>query len=233
MAAFRGRKGRVMDELLGNGSLITWIPFCIYYIATIPQIITNYRNQTTEGLSYRMVFLDYTGAMSTTIYTFLLGLPFACRVMEPLCMINIGILAAQGFYYTKQKEIRRNMFWGYMGIHLFGMTAFLIGGTHGHFVGHAMGWFSLIVQSFTQLPQVLKNRRRKSVNGLNFLYITLLGIAGLLELTIAQILSLPKQTFLNGLRGVIYYSILCYQFWQYRWSKKKNLVRKKARARAS
>ena len=91
------------------GWWLAWLPFCIYYVAGVPQILTNYRNQSTEGLSFRMVFFDYTGAFSTTVYTFLLGLPFACRVMEPLCAFNIGILALQGYVYSKSSEEKRNI----------------------------------------------------------------------------------------------------------------------------
>jgi len=207
----------------GPAWFIAWIPFSLYYIATLPQILTNYRNQSTAGLSYRMVFFDYTGAISTTIYTFLLCLPLACRVMEPLCVINIGFLVAQGFYYAKDRGIRRNILLSYIALHIFCLGALLVGKWHAAAVGNMMGWLSCVVQFFTQLPQILKNHQRKSVQGLSFLYFSLLGIAGFFEMFIAYLLGLPKQSFFNGLRGLGYYLILCYQFYSYRFIPKKAL----------
>ena len=150
------------------GWWLAWLPFCIYYVSGIPQILTNYRNQSTEGLSFRMVFFDYTGALSTTVYTFLLCLPFACRVMEPLCAINIGILAIQGYVYARKPEVRRNFILAYLGLHAFYFGMWVVGNWHAYAIGNIMGWISIVVQCFTQLPQVLKNRERKSVQGLSF-----------------------------------------------------------------
>lgn len=203
------------------GWWLAWLPFCIYYLAGVPQILTNYKNQSADGLSFRMVFFDYTGALSTTVYTFLLCLPFACRFMEPLCAMNIGILALQGYVYTRQKKIRRNIVRAYLLLHTFCLSMWFIGMWYPFLIGNVMGWISIIVQCFTQLPQVLKNHRRRSVQGLSFLYMTMLGIAGLLEMTVAHILKMPLQSFLNGMRGVIYYLVLASQFYRYRRTMRK------------
>lgn len=200
---------------------LAWLPFCIYYLSGIPQILTNYRNRSTAGVSYRMVFFDYTGALSTTVYTFLLGLPFACRVMEPLCAVNIGILVLQGYYYCRKKAIRRNLIMAYFALHTFCLGMWFLGTWYAAMIGNIMGWISIVVQFFTQLPQVLKNHERKSVQGLSFLYISLLGIAGFFEMVVSYVLGLPVQNFLNGTRGLCYYAVLCTQFYRYRSTMKK------------
>lgn len=198
------------------GAWAEWLPFSIYYIAGIPQIITNYRSESTAGLSYRMVFFDYTGNLTTTIYTYLLGLPLACKVMEPLCVLNIGILVYQGYLYTRDGSIKRNILLAYTALHAFCVVMIVVGYWYHHEIGNLMGWLSLLVQTFTQLPQVLKNRRRRSVQGLSFAYVNLFGLACTLEMLIAWMMGLPMQSFLNGLRGVCYYTVFCCQFYRYR-----------------
>lgn len=211
-------------EISATSSLgwwLAWLPFCIYYVAGVPQILTNYKNRSADGLSFRMVFFDYTGAFSTTIYTFLLGLPFACRVMEPLCALNIGILALQGYVYARKKEVRQNIIVSYLLLHAFCVSMWTFGIWRPFLVGNIMGWISIVVQCFTQLPQVIKNHRRRSVQGLSFLYMTLLGIAGCLEMIVAYLLKMPMQSFLNGMRGVLYYMVLGTQFYRYRHTMRK------------
>ena len=195
---------------------LAWLPFTIYYFAGMPQILLNKHNNSTAGLSYRMVFFDYTGAMTTTIYTFLLVLPFACRVMEPLCMFNISILVAQCFYYCRDKQARSFLIASYAALHVVTLGMLIAAWWYPVPIGMAMGWISVIVQFFTQLPQVLKNRARRSVKGLSFLYISLIGFGGLLEMIISVVLKLPVQNLFNGLRAVGYYAVLCLQFKWYK-----------------
>jgi uncharacterized protein with PQ loop repeat len=197
-------------------SWIAWIPFTIYYFSGIPQILLNYKNRSTAGLSYRMVFFDYTGAMTTTIYSFLLGLPFACLVMEPLCMLNIGTLVFQCFYFCRVAQARRFLVASYSALHLVTLGMLVVAWWHPTEIGKAMGWISVVIQLFTQLPQVLKNKARRSVQGLSFAYVSLLGFAGVLEVIISFMLQLPIQNLLNGIRAVGYYLILCSQFYLYR-----------------
>lgn len=194
---------------------LAWIPFTIQYFAGMPQILLNYQNHSTAGLSYRMVFFDYTGNLATTIYTFLLVLPLACRVMEPLCLFNIGLLVVQCFYYCREKESRQFLVASYLTLHLVAGLLLTIAWWYPAAIGNAMGWISVVVQIFTQLPQVLKNYARKSVKGLSFAYISLLGFAGLMEMIISFLLDLPIQNVCNGLRAVAYYAVLCYQFKRY------------------
>jgi len=195
---------------------MAWIPFTIYYFSGIPQILLNHRNRSTAGLSYRTIFFDYTGNFSTTIYTFLLGLPLACRVMEPLCLLNIGVLVAQCFYYCREKESRQFLVASYATLHLVAGIMLLAAWWYPLAIGNAMGWISVVVQIFTQLPQILKNHARKSVQGLSFAYVSLLGFAGIMEMVISVLLELPIQNVFNGLRAVGYYVVLCYQFKRYR-----------------
>jgi len=195
---------------------IAWIPFTIYYFSGIPQILLNYKNRSTSGLSYRMVFFDYTGAMTTTIYSFLLGLPFACLVMEPLCMLNIGTLVFQCFYFCRIAEARKFLVVSYIALHAVTLGMLAVAWWHPLEIGKAMGWISVVIQLFTQLPQILKNYARKSVKGLSFAYVSLLGFAGILEVLISVMLQLPIQNVLNGTRAVGYYLVLCGQFYWYR-----------------
>jgi len=203
------------DAMLESYGWTAWIPFTIYYFSGIPQILLNYRNRSTSGLSYRMVFFDYTGNFSTTIYTFLLALPFACRVMEPLCMLNIGILVFQCFHYCRDASARRFLVASYVMLHTVAGLMLVVAWWYPTAIGAAMGWISVGVQLFTHLPQVLKNHARKSVKGLSFGYISLFGFAGFMEMVIAYILGLPIQNLFNGLRAVTYYCILCVQFYRY------------------
>jgi len=206
----------MIDVITESYGWLAWLPFTIYYFSGMPQILLNYRNKSTVGLSYRMIFFDYTGNFSTTIYTFLLVLPIACRIMEPLCLFNVSILVMQCFYYCKDSQARRFLTASYLLLHAVAAVFVCLAWWYPTAVGMAMGWVSVIVQLFTQLPQVLKNRQRRSVKGLSFWYISLLGFAGLMEMVIAYMLSLPVQNFLNGLRAVGYYTVLCLQFYWYR-----------------
>jgi len=203
------------QELLSYGWL-AWIPFTVYYFSGMPQILLNYKNRSTVGLSYRMVFFDYTGNLATTMYTFLLMLPFACRVMEPFCLFNIGLLAWQCFYYCNSASARSFLVASYSLLHGVAAVMLFIAWWYPVEIGNAMGWVSVAVQLFTQLPQVLKNHERKSVKGLSFAYVSLFGFAGTMEMLISLLLKLPIQNVFNGLRAVGYYVILCLQFYWYR-----------------
>ena len=195
--------------------VLEWIPFVIYFISPIPQIITNYKNESTRGVSFYMILLDYAGAVTTTIYTFALWLPLACRVMEPTCLIMISVLWAQSVIYAPDARTRRNSIIMYVLLHVAVVLIVLATLFFRYEIGNLMGWFALYVQLFTQLPQILKNHERQSTKGLSFSYISLYSLAGMLEMVVALILRLPVQTFLYGARAVVYYVILCYQFYIY------------------
>lgn len=195
---------------------LAWIPFTVYYFSGMPQIVLNYQNKSTAGLSYRMIFFDYTGNLATTIYTFLLLLPLACRVLEPLCLFNIAILVFQCFYYCREAGARFFLAASYVLLHVVAGAMLVTAWWYPREIGNAMGWVSVLVQLFTQLPQVIKNYQRKSVRGLSFAYVSLLGFAGCMEMGISLMLKLPIQNVLNGVRAVVYYLLLCWQFYVYR-----------------
>jgi uncharacterized protein with PQ loop repeat len=82
-------------------------------------------------------------------------------------------------------------------------------------VGMFYGWVAVALAFFCEWPQLYHNWKRKSVVGLNFLFLSCIGGGAMIETAIAYGFGLLLPTMLNALRAASYYILYCSQFLLY------------------
>lgn len=85
-------------NIVGIISMFCWLVFAM------PQIIKNYQNQSTEGLSFSFVVLSVVTGILDLISTYALNWPWASKVGAPLGLIQKIILLIQCYGYQKQNK---------------------------------------------------------------------------------------------------------------------------------
>lgn len=192
--------------------LISWVPVSLFFLGPWAQIIRNRQAQSTEGVSYRAVFLVVSGLSCTVLYNIFMHMPLAYRIMHPLVLCTWLIIAMQEYWYGTDKHIHRNMKIGYSCLAVAFIAVLVWGQTYPLRAGAAMGWSLAVLMAIFQIPQVVKNVRRKSVEGLSFTYLSILALGSTIELCVAYWRLLPLQSVLNATRGICFYFMFVYQF---------------------
>lgn len=186
-----------------------------FWAALIPQVILNFKLRTTRGLSDLMLFGYFNGYITYIYYVFCFNLPIAYKIMVPLSFMTMMVILVQRFVYEQAYRRDTKLLMLYL---VNGCLAILIiphAFAHTRFIGNVTGWIEIVIWAIYQIPQVLKVRVNKSVVGLSFLLVTLIGFGDLIELLVAIVLRLPVQTIVNGFRGVFIYLVFCVQFLLY------------------
>lgn len=195
--------------------LLLWCALLSYSTSFIPQIITNYRTKSTQGLSDLFVFLYSVGYVTLLCYIFALDLLFPYKIMVPIETSLCGVLIFQRLYYHENRPTKLFV------IALGTVLSFVIASLpylmqYPFYMGHVFGWISTGAFSINQLPQVYKVYKAKSTHGFSFIFVSFIALAMFLELIAAIAKELPLQTILMDVRGVIVYVIFCCQFALYR-----------------
>ncbi|MDQ5890899.1 MAG: hypothetical protein QG604_773 [Candidatus Dependentiae bacterium] len=198
---------------------IAWIPMILFCGAPLAQVYLNWCKQSTKSLSQWTVFLGISGLMCSLLYDHFMCLPFAYRVMHPLILLAWTMLALQEFWYSGRKSVSKEIAYSYAAVVTIALAVLFWGGMYPLEVGFSTGWLFTILYAIFQLPQLIKNQREKSVEGLSIWYVVMLGSAACAELGIAYWRLLPIQSVLNAVRGLLVYTIFIYQFASF--SKKK------------
>jgi|GEM_PF-654033 uncharacterized protein with PQ loop repeat len=195
-----------------------WIVLIISVVGILPQIFLNYKVKSTKGLSNAYILIHLYGWIVNLFYVYCLDLPIAYKVIAPLSLLLVFILAFQCAFYNKRKAARRS-------IKLYCVNFFIIFLLFGSIVlaidfpyeiGHLAGWISVVIWTIYQLPQIFKIHSKKSAKGFSFAFVSITGFQNLLELVAALALGVPLQSVFTALRGLIFFAIFCSQFWIYR-----------------
>lgn len=192
-----------------------WVAQIFYFICLIPQIMTNYKIKSGDGISELLLIGYFNGYWTFIYYAFCLNLPLAYKVTVPFAMAATLVLIFQRLYY--QGAAVRKTSWALYGINI--IVAFLfipIAFKNPQQVGHFFGWVTTMIGAVTLLPQVLKVHVEKSVKGFNFLFIFFTALAALVEVVVARVLLLPAQTVLGALREIAFFFIFSIQFLLYK-----------------
>jgi uncharacterized protein with PQ loop repeat len=196
-------------------ALLAWVALIFYALSLIPQIIENASLKTTQGLSSLSLIAYFFGYGTCITYIYSLNLLLAYKVIIPIEFFFMLIIILQKFYYEgflKDKSFFYSILITSIIIALCIILAFYCT----LFIGSLCGWISLFCFIVHPIPQVIKNYRRKSVEGFSFGFVTLLAIAVICELIVVIIKKLPPQTLGCSLKGLFFYIIFCYQFWLYK-----------------
>jgi hypothetical protein len=74
----------------------------------------------------------------------------------------------------------------------------------------------MLIWAIYQIPQIFKNYQNRSVSGLSFWLVSIIGFGNFTEFAVALFLGLPPQTYLNNLNGILIYLSFLYQFLKFR-----------------
>lgn len=195
--------------------IMAWIAVFTYFIAAASQALTNHKLKSTEGLSDSFILFYLNTYILMMYYIFCLDLPMPYRIMEPLTGLMIVTMVFQRLWYNP-RERSKHMYPYLMissGIALFFA---ILSRTNPEALGHISGWGSCFFDTVTLIPQIIKMHRTKSVEGFSFLFATAIAIANSVEVA-ASIYNntIPFQTVVMGLKGVIIYAICVIQFFIY------------------
>lgn len=190
--------------------LCMWAAQIFYFACFIPQIVTNFRLKSSEGISELFLVFYLNSSLFLMFYTFGLNLPLAYKIMVSLQGLAVLVLIFQRLYYDKNQAIKNWVFYGFNFFIFFAVVPYAI--KNPIFVGTVFGWIAFLFVLLNQLPQVFKVYKEKSVSGFNYLFVFFTGLAALIETLTAFAVGLPIQTKVMALRGVILFLIFSWQF---------------------
>ena len=197
-----------------TAATLSWIPTTLFVLAALPQAWTNLRLRSVAGLSMIMVFIRFSTLLLYLSYIMLCGLPIAYRIMMTLYTLTFSIVAVQGYRYSDDCT-RHRLRLGYgaaLGIVALGWLGSL---WYAYEAGYVLGTIAVIVSTFIDLPQVIKNYQRKSTHGFSFYFASCIGLGAVIELGIALWFGLPMPTVVSAARATLYYLMFCGQFLVY------------------
>jgi len=195
---------------------ILWISYALYVFCFLPQVFTNHKIQSVQGLSELTIFLYLFGYLTEIPYVFFLDQPLACKVMMPMGAVVALLLAVQHVYFEPDRARKLRTALHYGGITLAVGLLSLCGFWHPHIVGNIAGWICVVLWITYQIPQVIKVFRSKSVEGFNPWMVSLVGLGAAMEIIAALTIPLPVQTLFNGIRAFCMAGIFAAQFLAYR-----------------
>jgi len=201
---------------------VAWIRMLLFCGAPLAQVYVNWRKRSTKSLSQWTVFLGIAGLSCSLLYDYFMWLPYAYRLMHPFILLAWAGLALQEFWYSGRSTVRMSLIYCYAALFLLVGCAVLWGRYYPLEVGVAAGWMFALLYAIFQVPQLIKNQQEESVEGLSFWYVSLIGCACAVDLSIAYWRLLPLQSVLNALRGLIVYAFFIYQFIRFSSYKKKS-----------
>ena len=194
--------------------LLIWFPPLINIFALSCQVSLSARLRSVQGVSSYMLMLRYIALSVQILYLYFLHMPFGYRVMIIPQALLIVAMMFQQVYYAKSSFSKWSFagLWGMVVLGWFG--AITAGQYNPHFVGHASGWLMAFIGTVTQLPQIVRNWRRKSVKGYSRPYVIFSITAYAFDLTLATILGVPIQTHVTYIRAISY---RCIELMQFHW----------------
>ncbi|MBU4269425.1 PQ-loop repeat-containing protein [Candidatus Dependentiae bacterium] len=187
-----------------------WIAQIIFFLGLLPQIRLNLNRKSTKGLSDFLFIGYFYGYSFYMFYVFCLNLPLAHKIMVPLAFFAVLTLVFQRFYYSESKDLGLKIF--FIFSILFFIFLLFLSIKNSLFLGHASGWVMMLIWAIYQIPQLLKNYQNRSIKGLSFGLVSMIGFGNFVEFIVALFLGLPPQTYLNNLNGIFVYLIYLVQF---------------------
>lgn len=97
------KESKFFYDMAGMISNFCWLTFFI------PQIIKNFKEKSTKGLSFSFVILSLFTTLLDMISTFALNYDWPSKVGIPITLLKKLILVSQFVYYNKYKFRRKNL----------------------------------------------------------------------------------------------------------------------------
>ena len=190
---------------------LTWVLRALFWTSLIPQIIMNFRVRSTNGMSELTLWGYFSGYTASTIYSFCLDMPLAYKIMTPISLVTVAFMIGQQMFFDKKFD----MFLHYGFTVLIAAIGIPFAISNPIYVGNIFGWGATFIWMTYQLPQVLKIHIEKSVTGLSFALLALLGLGNLMETATAVFMDFPVQTVISGIRGIFLSTLMTMQYFLY------------------
>ena len=185
-----------------------------YLGCLLPQIWLTQKTKMGTALSDLFLLGYLNGYMTFLIYIFCYNLPLAYQIIAPLETLAALVMIGQRLYYDTTAPTW--LAWLYVANTLLFFTFIPWAVISPRICGNVFGWLTFGISAVNQLPQAIKIFRAKSVYGFSFMFVIFCGLATITELSSSIALSLPLQTIINALRGVVMFLVFCVQFAIYR-----------------
>lgn len=194
--------------------LLLWTSLFLYSSCIVPQIITNYRIKSAQGISDIFIWCYFTGYLLMLLYIFCQPFAYPYRIMVPLetCLMTAVVL--QRYYYD---GFNRSMGFNIAIALSIALTllALLFIPLHSQLIADVAGWLCFVTFSLNPFPQLFKIIKSKTTYGFSFWFITLTTFAQLCELIGGIIQKVPAPTLGMAIRGLIIYGVYVYLFIKY------------------
>lgn len=203
--------GKILSWIFSNLSNFAWL------FVFIPQLIDNYKNESSEAISYHLVFLLYVGDISSVTSVVYKGLsPVLIYVGIYHIIFDIVFLLQIIYYrlpsfiisestpllldnYTAVYDNKTVLNWIkrvfylhevhlLVSYHLFLLLGYFIAPYFSNIIlGDIFAWLSTFIFLSSRLPQILLNYKRRSVEGLSF--VTFINVIIANQLFLASVLA--------------------------------------------
>lgn len=195
--------------------LLVWASLTFYTVCFFPQILKNYQEKSTRGLSNVMLLAYYVAYIPMLYYVFYCDLILPYKVVLPIEVAVMTLMIFQKFYYHGlwSDKLFLSQF---VGINLLMGLLYPLSRINPYSFGMACGWVACVFFAIYPIPQVVKLYRTKSVEGFSFGFVTVQACAFLCEGIAAVLKNLPLPTLFMIAKGFIFYGIFCWQFWLYK-----------------
>lgn len=194
---------------------LLWVPYTLYVAAYVPQIIKNYQEQSSEGLSSSMVLIRFSADLLYLLCAYLLAFPLAYKVMIPLCCLAMLKLIIQDYWYSDDEEEAK----GILSVLAIIAATFFLLGVFGMvmpvIIGRLAAAGAILLYICAELPQLYANYEKKSLEGYSFSIPSLLAVGALFEIGLVWYLLLPRQALYAAMRILLFFSLYCAQYIKY------------------
>jgi uncharacterized protein with PQ loop repeat len=203
-----------------SGSLV-WISQTLYFVSFIPQIIKNYSLKSGKGLSILLLAALFNAYIAFLFYLFIYNFPLGYKVNASLQLAATTVLIIQKFYYNGKDQRKKIGQLSLVSVLILtGLSLISMGNKH--IAKNVAGWLAIFFFATNRIPQMLKIYSEESTQGFSFLFISIYSLGAMLELVVVYLYSLPIQTLLYSLGGILTYIIFCIQFFIYKKRIQKN-----------
>ena len=196
--------------------LLVFINQAVYCYSLMPLILENKRLKTARGLSDALLWSFFNALLALTFCFFCLEMPLCYRLSAVIQVMLIGVLIVQRFWYDSF-SYKKLLAWFYVA-NLLGVALCIpVAIMRPNEVGNIAGWVGVVLIVINRIPQILKVQREQSVFGFSYGFALLLGMAGLMEVTIVLVYGLPLQTLMTASWSVVSFLIFTAQFYAFSW----------------
>jgi len=201
------------------GEITLSISTIIYFMWFVPQIILNYQRKSTEGFSLWMHGLLLIGYTADLLYGFGQHMEWQYRLVTIVGLCFLLVEHVQIAHYNCRTSAQKWNFAALTTIVIILLIYAVMNFTwlhHGKRYYNVAGFISDLCWMTYVLPQIIKNFRQKSTQGLSIWFVIISLVLSGLDITSTFALHWAWPSILSECVTLVKKSILIFQVWYYR-----------------